>query len=224
MGGSFGPIVRLFPRSSAVSLSLLPQTTSTRAGPLAISPITHASAKPSARNSASTSSTASGAHDTSSPPDVCGSVSSARPVGGNVAGSTTSWPYASQLRPDAPVKNAGLGEARDVRQPRQVRVAHPRGQLRAAREFQRMAEQAEAGDVGQRMHAVEPRQFGARAVELGGRADHRRIAGRVEPVLLQRRGQNADAERLAEDQHVAGLALALRFTRFGSTTPIATRP
>src|SRR5674476_1582206 len=52
-------------------------STSTPAAPADISPITAAWAKPSCAKIANTCSTAAGEHDTSRPPDVCGSVSNA---------------------------------------------------------------------------------------------------------------------------------------------------
>ena len=56
------------------------------------SPITAAASKPWRRKMASTSSAASGAQDTSSPPLVCGSVSSAWSTAAKPAGSATVAP------------------------------------------------------------------------------------------------------------------------------------
>src|SRR5687767_15302436 len=77
--------------------------TVTSAGPATISPMTAARSKPSSRKIRSTSSQADGAHATSSPPLVCGSVSTARSGSPMPAPSFTRLPYPLQLRPEAPV-------------------------------------------------------------------------------------------------------------------------
>jgi hypothetical protein len=66
-----------------------------------------------------------------------------------------------------------------------------------------MAEQAEAGHVGHGVHALELGELGADRVRLGGRGDERRIALRVQLLLLERGAQHAHAKRLGQDQHVA---------------------
>ncbi len=78
-----------------------------------------------------------------------------------------------------------------------------------------MAGQAEAGDVGQRMHAVQRGQLGPGRVELRRRSDHPRIAGSVEALLLQRRAEDAHAQRLAQHQDVAraGVGVAAQLAR-----------
>ena len=70
-----------------------------------------------------------------------------------------------------------------------------------------MPEQTKAGDVG---HRVDPGQRGelrAGTIEAGSGIDHRPIVGGGELSLLERRRQDADAERLAEDQRIPGLRL-----------------
>src|SRR5471032_1168003 len=66
--------------------------TCTCGSPAVIWPITAASPKPSRANSASTSSTLAGSHDTSRPPEVCGSVSSMCCACDTPAASVTSLP------------------------------------------------------------------------------------------------------------------------------------
>ena len=72
-----------------------------------------------------------------------------------------------------------------------------------------MAGQAEAGDVGQRVHACQFRELGAGGVELGRPAQHLGVAGGRQLALLERRRQHADAERLAQHQAIAGLCVAI---------------
>ena len=113
------------------------------------------------------------------------------------------------VRRPVAARSAGDGAAPGQRlhagQPAQGLAVDVRRQAGTAREFQRVAQQAETGDVGQRMHAGQAREFGAGAVELGRRLDHGGVALSVEFALLQRRRQDAHAQRLAEDQHVARL-------------------
>ena len=71
-----------------------------------------------------------------------------------------------------------------------------------------MAGEAEAGDVGQGVHGFHLGQRFARRVEPGGPLHHARIAFCGELALLQRRREDADAERLAQNQ---------RIPRFGGT-------
>ena len=71
-------------------------------------------------------------------------------------------------------------------------------------ELIQMAEQSEAGDVGDRVDPLHPGQIGADGVELGGALHHFPVALGIELVLVHGRAQNADAEALAEHQHVAG--------------------
>ena len=72
-----------------------------------------------------------------------------------------------------------------------------------------MAEQAEAGDIGHRVHALDCGQVGARGVELGGGGDHRRVLVGAQQAFFQRRAVDADAQRLAEDEEVAGPAACI---------------
>jgi hypothetical protein len=71
-------------RPQARTLSPLP--------PARTSPITAAASKPPARNAASTSATEPGSQLTSSPPEVCGSVSRSRATAGSAGSSATSAP------------------------------------------------------------------------------------------------------------------------------------
>ena len=64
--------------------------------------------------------------------------------------------------------------------------------------------QAKTGDVGQGMHAVQFGEFNAGFVELGGDRDHARVALGIQHFLLQCCRQNADAKRLAQNQHITG--------------------
>ncbi len=84
----------------------------TRGVPSRISPITTARSKPSARKIASTSSTLSGAQETSRPPEVWGSVSNAQARSGSPALKPTLSLYEAQLVPDAPVITPASANAR----------------------------------------------------------------------------------------------------------------
>jgi len=68
-----------------------------------------------------------------------------------------------------------------------------------------MAEQAETGHVGDRVHPVDAGQLLPEPVELGGGGDHCPVTGIVELALFQRRAAHADAERLGQDEQVARL-------------------
>ena len=74
-----------------------------------------------------------------------------------------------------------------------------------------MAGQAEAGDIRQRMHAVQRGQIGAGGVELRGAGDHLRVAVGAERVLFERGRHHAHPQWLAQHQQVAhpGIGVAL---------------
>jgi hypothetical protein len=72
-----------------------------------------------------------------------------------------------------------------------------------------VAEEAEAGDVGHRMHGAIFGESGADAVEQGGRGDELVISLARQRALLERRRIDADAERLGEDQRIAGLGVGV---------------
>ena len=67
-----------------------------------------------------------------------------------------------------------------------------------------MPGEPEAGDVGQRVHRRHIGERLARRVELRGPLQHLGIAGGRELAFLERRRKDADAERLAENQRIAG--------------------
>ena len=70
-----------------------------------------------------------------------------------------------------------------------------------------MAGQAKAGDIGHGVHTVHLRQLCAHPVELGGVAQHLGIAVGPQQAFFQRGRQHAHAQRLAQNQHVAGAAI-----------------
>ncbi len=76
-------------------------------------------------------------------------------------------------------------------------------------ELERVPGEAEAGDVGDRVHAGHVGQRDAGRVEPRRRLDEALVAGGVQGILLQRRRHHADADRLAEDEHVAGLGVGI---------------
>eukprot|EP01137_Pigoraptor_chileana_P023878 Opistho-2@7252 len=86
---------------------------------------------------------------------------------------------------------------------------------RAARHLQHVAGQAEAGDVGERVHAFNGGQVRSRGVELRGVGDHLRIALGRQRVLLQRGREHAHADRLAQDQAVAHLGVGVALDALG---------
>ncbi|MNQ67926.1 hypothetical protein D3C85_824660 [compost metagenome] len=114
-------------------------------------------------------------------------------------------PVAARRAGDQPA--AGHGD--HVVEQRHARPFDHRREPRAAREFERVAGQAETGDVGQRMHAVERRQRDAGRVELGRVLDQLAVAGLGQLLLLERRRQHAHAQRLAQHQHVARLRVGV---------------
>ena len=189
-------------------------------------PITAARSKPSARKSASTSSTASGAHATSRPPEVCGSVRTRAHCAG--AGRcelhlvAVAGPVAARRAGDEAVAR----ERGDARMQRHGVERDRRADARRARHLEHVAGQAEAGDVGERVHAGESRASAMPGVlSCVVAVDHRRVAGGVELALLQR-----GADRCRRRAACRGRARrrrcapALRFTCRGWTRPIATRP
>lgn len=111
-------------------------------------------AKPCAWKRASTSSAHSGAIEASRPPLVCVGHDPAQPVGDGV-GEGDVGAETGQVAGDRARADALLGEADGVRQQGQLAGVDEGAELRASAQFKQMAEQAEAGDVGQRMHAVE---------------------------------------------------------------------
>ena len=99
---------------------------------------------------------------------------------------------------------AVLREPRGLREQRHLGRLQCHGEVRAARHFQRVAEQAEAGDVGDGMYGIVAGQFAADAVELRGRGQHLGIALAGQFAFLDRRGIYADPDRLGQDQGIAG--------------------
>ena len=66
-----------------------------------------------------------------------------------------------------------------------------------------MAQQPEAGDIGQGVDAAHTAEGDARCIELCRAGEHRGVMGVIEAALLQRGAVNANAKRLAEDEGVA---------------------
>ena len=69
----------------------------------------------------------------------------------------------AQLRPDAPVNTPAFANASTPGSHGNRRIANARREPCAAAQFERVAEQAEAGHVGHRVHAFELREVRARA-------------------------------------------------------------
>ena len=76
---------------------------------------------------------------------------------------------------------------------------------RPLRHFERMAEQAEAGDIGDRMHIGVPRELRADLVQRRHGADHLGVHVALDEVLLDGRRIHADTERLGQDHRIARL-------------------
>ena len=72
-----------------------------------------------------------------------------------------------------------------------------------------MAGQAEAGDVGHGVHALQRAQRNAHAVELRGVAQHVGIASGIQNAFFEGRRKNAHTQRLAQHQHVASLRVGV---------------
>ena len=97
----------------------------------------------------------------------------------------------------------------DAGQQRQLSQSDLGRQLRCAGDFEQVAEQAKAGDVGHRVHARGIGQVGTRGVELGRGGDHRCVLVGAEQALFQRRAVDPHAQRLAQDEAITGLAAAV---------------
>jgi len=91
--------------------------------------------------------------------------------------------------------------------------------VRAARQFERVAGESETGDVGHGVHAGQGGKFGAGGVQLGRDGDHFRVTFGVDRVLLEGRRQDADTERLAEDDAVAGAGIGIALDQLWVNQP-----
>ena len=78
---------------------------------------------------------------------------------------------------------------------------------RSARDLQGVPCQTKAGDVGERMDAVERGQLRPGRVQLGRGREHPLIGRVVELPLLERCRHHANAQRLAQHQHIAGAGI-----------------
>ncbi len=116
----------------------LVQATCTSAGPACICPTMAASAKPPLRKMVSTCSTVSGLHDTSKPPEVCGSVSKARWVSADVAGQTHGFPVRGPVAARGTGEDALLGQLQHAGQHRQILGVEVHGQLGTDRASSRL--------------------------------------------------------------------------------------
>ena len=96
-----------------------------------------------------------------------------------------------------------------VIQHRQIVEAHAGAQSGAAADFEQMPGQTETGDIGHGVHAGQLRELQSGRVELRGHGQHLPIAFGGQLSLLQRRGKNAHAQGLAENQGVTRLRTAV---------------
>ncbi len=175
-------------------------------------PITAASAKPSVRKTARTASTASSAQATRRPPEVCGSVSSARSTSDGalpVDGLRASRPVPGRCAGD----HARGGQLPHAGQERNLREVDRRAGGRRPADLEQMADEAESRDVGQRVHRGHRAERDARRVEPRRAREHGGVMRRRKLSALDRRAVHADAERLAENERVAfsraGVALEM---------------
>ena len=169
--------------------------------------------------------TASGAHATSRPPLVCGSVSMAR----SASPSRGAQLHAAAVARPVPTRGAGDNSlAREIERAGSRGMRLPIERARAAFEplaiSSRWPSRPKPVTSVSAWTPVQLAELRARRVELRGRWRSSRCSRRRRAALLQRRADDADAERLAEYQLVAGRAPALRLRFRGSTRPIATRP
>lgn len=104
-----------------------------------------------------------------------------------------------------------FGVVQGARQDRQLVPIQRGGEICPLAHLEEMAAQPEAGDVGDAVHVVHLRQICADGIELRRAFQHLPVAVGVEFVLVHRRAEDADAEPLAQDQHVAvpGVGIAL---------------
>ena len=98
-----------------------------------------------------------------------------------------------------------LGQCRHAGQQLQRPGVEVGAQAGTPGQLQRVAQQSEAGDVGQGMHSVQRGQIHAGGVQLRGGRHHGLVAGGLQQVLLERGGQDAHAQGFAQHQQVAGL-------------------
>ncbi len=114
-----------------------------------------------------------------------------------------------------PVASRGAGdetlarERGDAAQQRHLGPLDLDAQAGASRHLERVSRQSETGDVGDRMHGGQVGQRHAGRIEPRRGVDQAPVAIGVERAFLQRRRQHADADRLAEDEHVAGLRVGV---------------
>jgi len=94
----------------------------------------------------------------------------------------------------------------------QMSGRYARGESAAAAHSSTWPEQAEARDVGHGMHAASPDSSMPGRFQLCGRVDHGAIACVVQQAFLERCGEYADAQRLAEINTSPLRALAVALT------------
>ena len=178
-------------------------------------PMTAAWAKPCRRKIVITLSTASSAHATNSPPEVCGSHSSARCKPSSSGASCTS------RRVGRPVARRGAGHAAGSRhrehviQQRNVRHAHACVQACATAHLEQMAKEAKARDVGHRVHARQVRKVRARDIESCRRIDQRAVVGFARRSFLSAADRMPTPRGLPSTSTSPARASELRFTRCG---------
>ena len=82
--------------------------------------------------------------------------------------------------------------------------------------------QTEPGDVGAGVNAVDPSRWTSAAVLFKRASSGDRAVDQLRrrAAELDRRADDAGAERLGEDQHVAGLRAGVGEMRSGSTAPV----
>lgn len=104
---------------------------------------------------------------------------------------------------------AFFGIRQGIRQNRQAGVIEFSTDLGALADFDQVAKEAKAGDVGHRMHTGQAAEGRTRRVELRRRGDHRRVVVCRQYPLFERRAVKANAKALAENQLVAGLGAGI---------------
>src|SRR3546814_966703 len=109
-----------------------------------------------------------------------------------------------------------FGDAVEQRHGAELQVC---AQRRATAHFQSVAEQTEAGDVGDGMHRINRGQRVTDGIEPRRRIDQCRVVPPrrlgIETLALQRRAEHADAERLAQDrseEHTSELQSLMRIS------------
>tara|TARA_B100000378_G_scaffold127684_1_gene103075 strand:- start:362 stop:1381 length:1020 start_codon:yes stop_codon:yes gene_type:complete len=110
---------------------------------------------------------------------------------------------AGPVAPRSAGHEAAGGKIARARQQRHRRPVQPQRATRSARHFQRVTGQPEPRHIGHRMNARQSRQIGTGRVQPRDGFDHHCVILWRQGLFLQRRREDANPQRLAQDHHIA---------------------